>query len=436
VGATGNGADALDGGPGADDTVDYSLRTNRTLVHLGVISWFNDGADPNANAVTDECDDVFFTTENAITGLGNDILSADYLNNQSDNELTGGPGNDQLEGGAGNDVFHEGSAANGADAMEGDAGADTADYSQRTNPVTVSLDGNSNDGEAGEGDNVGAGLFSNGVTGACALGFCDLQFTVARTIQGGGVFDLCGRPGFSEPGTEDEANDLVDAAIENVMGGSGNDTLVGDNAANVFTGNAGNDTLTGEGGSDVLLGGDGDDTLAGGAGNDQLDGGAGVNWADYSSSASAVNVNLSTNTSNGEGNDVLAGIVNVNGSSHNDSINGDDSNNVLNGRGGNDTINGRGGDDNVNGGAGVDELNGNGGNDRASGGSGNDAVRGQTGEDNLQGGPGADFLGGGAGNDRLSGNAGNDFLNGGAGTDTCNVGAPGLGNGDQRINCP
>ena len=38
VGATGNGADALDGGPGADDTVDYGLRTNRTLVNLGVIS--------------------------------------------------------------------------------------------------------------------------------------------------------------------------------------------------------------------------------------------------------------------------------------------------------------------------------------------------------------------------------------------------------------
>jgi Ca2+-binding RTX toxin-like protein len=436
-GPTGNGADALDGGPGADDTVTYSARTNRTLVHLGVISWFNDGADPNANAITDECDDVFFTTENAITGSGNDILSADYLNNQSDNEFTGGAGNDQMEGGAGNDTFHEGSAANGADAMEGDAGADVADYSQRTNPVLVSLDGNSNDGEAGEGDNVGAGLFSIGLTGACALGFCDEDIIEDRAPQGNGnVIDLCGFPGQSEPFAEDEAVDLVDAAVENVMGGSGNDTLVGDNASNVLTGNAGNDTLTGEGGSDRLVGGDGDDTLAGGAGNDELDGGAGTNWADFSSSASAVNVNLGSNTSNGEGNDTLAGIVNVNGSSHNDSINGDASANVLNGRGGNDTINGRGGDDNVNGGSGVDELNGNGGNDRASGGSGNDAVRGQAGADRLQGGPGADFVGGGGGNDRLSGNAGNDFLNGGAGTDTCNVGAPGLGNGDQRINCP
>ena len=30
----------------------------------------------------------------------------------------------------------------------------------------------------------------------------------------------------------------MDAAVENVMGGSGNDTLVGDNASNVLTGNA------------------------------------------------------------------------------------------------------------------------------------------------------------------------------------------------------
>ena len=161
-GPTGNGADALDGGPGADDTVTYSARTNRTLVHLGVISWFNDGADPNANAITDECDDVFFTTENAITGSGNDILSADYLNNQSDNEFTGGAGNDQMEGGAGNDTFHEGRRR-------------MAPTRWRVTRVlmwliTVSARtrcsfrwmGNSNDGEAGEGDNVGAGLFSSG----------------------------------------------------------------------------------------------------------------------------------------------------------------------------------------------------------------------------------------------------------------------------------
>ena len=143
--------------PRSEDTVDYGLRTNRTVVNLGIISWFNDGADPNADSITNECDDVFFTTENAITGAGNDILSADFLNNQSDNEFTTGNGNDQEEGGAGNDIHHiRAPRRNGSDALEGDSGADTADYGARTNPVIVTTgDGTSNDGEVGEGDNVG-----------------------------------------------------------------------------------------------------------------------------------------------------------------------------------------------------------------------------------------------------------------------------------------
>ena len=70
TGDFGNGADALDGGPGADDVIDYSARTNRTVVNLGLISWFNDGADPNFDGVSNECDDVFATTENVLSGLG------------------------------------------------------------------------------------------------------------------------------------------------------------------------------------------------------------------------------------------------------------------------------------------------------------------------------------------------------------------------------
>ena len=66
---------------------------------------------------------MFVTTENALSGSGNDMLSADYINNQSDNEFTDNAGNDQVEGGAGNDVMHIGSAPQGSDAYEGDAGA-------------------------------------------------------------------------------------------------------------------------------------------------------------------------------------------------------------------------------------------------------------------------------------------------------------------------
>ena len=69
TGVFGNGADALDGGPGAEDVIDYSARTTRTVVNLGLISWFNDGADPNFDGVSNECDDVFATTENVLSGL-------------------------------------------------------------------------------------------------------------------------------------------------------------------------------------------------------------------------------------------------------------------------------------------------------------------------------------------------------------------------------
>ena len=64
-----NGADAIDGGEGTD-TVLYDERTTRVVVYLGLISTFNDGADTNADGLTNEFDDVFFTTENVHDGLG------------------------------------------------------------------------------------------------------------------------------------------------------------------------------------------------------------------------------------------------------------------------------------------------------------------------------------------------------------------------------
>ncbi len=53
--------------------------------------------------------------------------------------------------------------------------------------------------------------------------------------------------------------------------------------------------LNGGGGNDVIYGGAGDDMLTGGLGSDRLDGGDGNrHTAVYTSSTSAVNVNLNT----------------------------------------------------------------------------------------------------------------------------------------------
>jgi Ca2+-binding RTX toxin-like protein len=67
-----------------------------------------------------------------------------------------------------------------------------------------------------------------------------------------------------------------DVDIENATGGSGSDTLTGNDLANILIGNGGNDILNGAGGNDTLNGGAGNDTLNGGGGNDILDGGTGV----------------------------------------------------------------------------------------------------------------------------------------------------------------
>ena len=57
-------------------------------------------------------------------------------------------------------------------------------------------------------------------------------------------------------------------SIENVTGGSGNDTLIGNDATNILNGGAGADTICGGNGNDTLIGGGGNDTLSGGLGDD------------------------------------------------------------------------------------------------------------------------------------------------------------------------
>jgi len=240
----GPGDDVLTGGPGTDtfrssdtaadgadvmngdgsDISTYASRTAPVTVTLDGVA--NDGAagegDNNIGII------------NLIGGSGRDVLTGDA----GTSIINGGPGNDVLEGAAGSD-FLNGDAGddilsggpgltigpNGVvpdgDTLLGGAGTDTVRYSTRTGPLTVTINGQANDGGPGEGDNVS-----------------------------------------------------VD--VENVVGGTANDAITGSPAANVLTGGNGNDTLIGAGGADVLQGLNGDDVLNGVdgvAGNDQVNGG-------------------------------------------------------------------------------------------------------------------------------------------------------------------
>ena len=74
--------------------------------------------------------------------------------------------------------------------------------------------------------------------------------------------------------------------IENAHGGDDNDSIKGNNSANVLLGMRGNDTIEGMDGADYLQGGSGKDKLDGGAGDDTLDGGSDTDYIFYAGNRS------------------------------------------------------------------------------------------------------------------------------------------------------
>ena len=170
----------------------------------------------------------------------------------------------------------------------------------------------------------------------------------------------------------DAAGDTL-VNIENVVGSSFNDTLIGDGNHNELVGLEGNDVLKGGGGADFLNGVDGDDILKGGGGADALFGGSGSDTADYSDSPAAVFVGLGGVASGGDAaGDTFSSIENLTGSAFDDSLGGDNGANGLSGGAGNDSLAAGGGSDFLSGGAGDDFLEGGDGNDTMIGGTGND----------------------------------------------------------------
>jgi Ca2+-binding RTX toxin-like protein len=240
---------------------------------------------------------------------GDDVLRGGKAIHVSRREqiVDGGPGDDDVSG---QGLLVGGK---GADKLHAGSGRTLVDYSASMLPVVVSLDGKPGDGAAGENDTIGFG-------------------------------------------------------VDGVIGGSGDDTLLGNSHLNELFGGPGDDVLRGRGKlSDVVVGNAGDDTIFGGPSEDDLSGGSG-----------------------------------------NDNIQGGASRDFIDGGPGADNVQGGAGRDLIFGGPGADWL-------RAGGGS--DIVGGQAGSDTITGGRGSDVIEGEAGSDTITGGPGRDDLRGGSGND-------------------
>jgi len=308
-------------------------------------------------------------------GLGTDTIQVD----------SGLAAAHQLNGGDGDDTFVQ-PAAHHADVITGDLGADTVTYAARgaglSEAITVITVTGASDGSSGEGDNVnvenvtgsdGTDTISDGSGGAAEANVFDGGDGNDTLVGGQGADTLNDGPGDDEVSGGD-GNDTL-------AGGEGSDTLAGDGGVDTLTfasrstaitaslatqgvigtdtsdddtlstlehlvGGTGNDTLTGDDNVNTISGGSGDDTInlrAGGS--DAADGGAnGANGdtLDYSDRSTGILINLNGSSAGGQ---TSTGFENANGTQGDDVITGDAGANRFEGRGGDDDFDGRAGND-------------------------------------------------------------------------------------------
>ncbi|MEM6744419.1 MAG: calcium-binding protein [Pseudomonadota bacterium] len=317
--------------------------------------------------------------ETLIGKAGNDRLKG----LGGDDDLRGGEGEDRLQGGAGDDKL---AGNEGADVMRGGAGDDLLIAEGRDRAA------------GGGGDDVVRALTGRGaLTGGGGEDTLDVsRLENARIDLAKGTVKAQGA-NWSFEGFEAFESGRRSVTL---LGGSGDDDLIGGARGDRLVGRDGDDTLTGEGGADQLIGGAGDDALRGRDGNDRLEGGEGAD--------AMVGDDGDDDLFGGDGDDVMDGGAGA------DSVHGDDGDDVMTGGAGGDVAYGGDGDDGIFlDGIGFQTENHPSAADTAYGGAGEDTILGGGGDDRLEGGDDADSLFGEGGTDALFGGAGDDDLFGG-----------------------
>lgn len=380
----------------------------------------------NGNAGDDSIDVTGVGLSTSLSGgLGNDLLiggaAADFLN--------GGAGDDTAAGNGGNDTINGGS---GRDVLDGGAGDDTVS------------------GQGGSGDVLSGGSGNDRVNGGTGIDTifetADVNFMLTATslagngsdtltsieraiLVGGDSDNLIDTSMFTGMGIEGvlllggSGNDVLIGSphIDQLNGSAGDDTLLGANSRDTLRGGSGRDVLNGGGGNDLVVGqGGSGDVLTGGSGDDTLNGGAGT---DFLVEQGDVDFTITNTTLTGLGADTLTAIevFRLTGGESDNSIDAS----AISLAGATLVISGGGGDDSIQGGTGNDVLDGGDGDDTLNGGAGDDSLTGGVGADGLSGSSGNDFLNGNSDDDTLFGGDGNDTLLAASGNDTA-IGGGGI----------
>ncbi|VEP11498.1 Putative calcium-binding protein (fragment) [Hyella patelloides LEGE 07179] len=197
--------------------------------------------------------------------------------------------------------------------------------------------------------------------------------------------------------------------IEYAYGGTGDDSITGNNAQNYLHGGDGNDTLVGGSGRDSLVGGDGNDRIRsdgdgglyyGEAGNDLMFSGIGGETMDGGSGIDSIyhidyDGDYTFNMASGETNFGSESFINferVYMGDGDDEVTGNASNNRIYGGRGKDTLVGGTGRDSIFGGDDNDEIHSDGDRGFYYGDAGNDRMFAGFGSETMDGGSGADWI--------------------------------------------
>jgi serralysin len=221
----------------------------------------------------------------SITGVENVIgdIFGDSLNGDGfANRLDGGVGDDTLAGAGGVDVLIGGDGADvmfgglGNDSLQGGIGVDEFYWAVGDGRDTVNGGADSDTFNAIGSAAADLGRATWNGTAITALMDNALSDVETCTLDLGDGVDWL----IYSTTSAVSVNLAVGAAsgfgtvvnVEKVIGGSGNDSLVGNGVDNRLDGQGGGDVLDGGAGADAVLGGDGDDVIYASAGNDSLQG--------------------------------------------------------------------------------------------------------------------------------------------------------------------